>query len=94
MKNKSKEHMDKINLPPSGYYIDKILILDLEVTKLNLTKGKSYKPLPKQIANKGAIINPKNENDDFCFAWAVIAALNYENIGNNPERISKLKIIC
>ena len=26
-----------------------------------------------------------------CFKWAVIAAMNWEEIGNNPERVSKLR---
>ena len=91
MINHIKANFEKIKLPSSGFYLDKILFLDAEFNKLRLIKGKSYKPLPKLIANKKAIINPKNENHDCCFAWAVIAALNYEDIGNNRERISKLK---
>ena len=26
-----------------------------------------------------------------CFKWAVIAAMKWEEIGHNPERVSKLK---
>ena len=26
-----------------------------------------------------------------CFKWAVIAAMKWEEVGNNPERVSKLK---
>ena len=36
------------------------------------------------------IINPKKADRE-CFKWAVIAASRWEEIGNNPERISKLK---
>ena len=50
----------------------------------------SYLPLPDWLAKKKAIINPKN-SDRECFKWAVIAVLRWEEIGNNPERISKLK---
>ena len=42
------------------------------------------------MAHKKAIINPKNEDQD-CFKWAVIAASRWEEINNNPERISKRK---
>ena len=45
---------------------------------------------PKWLQNKKAIINLKN-NDDKCFQYPVTAALNYQNIKNNPERIPKLK---
>ena len=39
---------------------------------------------------KKAIINPKN-SDMERFKWAVIAVMKREEIGNNPERVSKLR---
>ena len=45
---------------------------------------------PKWLKNIKATINPKN-NDDKCFHYAVTAPLNYQNIKNNLERISKIK---
>ena len=56
-----------------------------------LTRGSSYIVLPRWIASKKAVVNPINEGDERCFMWAVIAGLHYREIGNNPERISKLK---
>ena len=53
-------------------------------------KGKSYIDSPKSRKNKKSTINPKN-NDDNCFQYAIIAALNYQNIEIHPERISNLK---
>ena len=47
-------------------------------------------PIPNWLARKKAIISPKNEDQE-CFKWAVIAASRWEEINNNPERISKLK---
>ena len=35
--------------------------------------------------------NPKNEHDEECFKWAVIAALHHEKIEKDVQRISKLK---
>ena len=32
------------------------------------------------IASKKATINPKNEKDNKCFQWSIIAALNYNKI--------------
>ena len=52
-------------------------------------RGLSYCPLPKWLARKKAIINPKNADQE-CFKWAVIAASVWEEIDSNPERISKL----
>ena len=40
--------------------------------------------------NKKVIINPKNENDEECFKWAVTAALHYKEIKSHPERVSNI----
>ena len=37
------------------------------------------------------MLNPKNEDDEECFKWAVIAALHHEEISSHSERISKLE---
>ena len=39
---------------------------------------------------KKAIVNPRN-SDMECFKWAIIAAMKWEEVRNNPERVSKLK---
>ena len=57
---------------------------------MNLTRGSTCLPLPNWLAHKKAIINPINEDQEF-FKWAVIVASRWEEINNNPERISKLK---
>ena len=44
------------------------------------------------LQKKKAAINPKN-NDDNCFQYAIIAALNHEQIKNHPERISNLQAV-
>ena len=68
----------------------RVLFTNVDYHQLNLTRGSSYLPLPDWLARKKAIINPKNEDQE-CFKWAVIAAMRWEEINNNPERISKLK---
>ena len=45
---------------------------------------------PEWFKNKKATINPKN-NDDKCFQYAVIEALDYQSIKNDLQRISKIK---
>ena len=64
--------------------------MDIDFHQLNLTRGSSYVPLPKWLANKNAIINPLNEDQE-CFKWAVIAASPWEKIGKNPQRVFNLK---
>ena len=72
------------------FVFDEVIGMDVDFHGLNLTRGSSYLPLPDWLARKKAIINPKN-SDLECFKWAVIAAMRWEEIGKNPERITKLK---
>ena len=74
----------------SRFVFDEVLFTNVDFHQLNLTRGSSYLPLPNWLARKEAIINPKNEDQE-CFKWAVIAASRWEEINNNPKRISKLK---
>ena len=74
----------------SKFVFDRVLHIDIDFHRLNLTRGSSYVPLPDWLMKKKAIINPKN-SDMECFEWAVIAAMKWEETGNNPERVSKLR---
>ena len=49
-------------------------------------KGSSYIPLPEYLANKKAIINMKNEDEE-CFKWCVTRALN--PVEEHSYRITK-----
>ena len=51
----------------------------------------SYIDSPDWIKNKKAAINPLNKNDNKCFQYAVIIALYYEEIKNDPQKITKIK---
>ena len=58
---------------------------------VELKRASSYIDSPKWIKNKKATINLKNLKDSNCFQYVIIAALHYQDINNNPERITKLK---
>ena len=60
--------------------------VDLLYCNLHKIAG-SYLDSPKWLKTEKATINPKN-NDDKCFQYV---ALNYQNIKNNPEGLSKIK---
>ena len=77
-------------LADSRFVFDEVLFLDVNFHQLNLTRGSSYIPLPSWIANKKVVINPKNENDEECFKWAVTAALHHKEMGKDPQRISNI----
>ena len=74
----------------SKFVFDRVLHMDIDFHRLNLMRGSSYIPLPDWLMKKKAIINPKNSAME-CFKWSVIAAMKWEEIGNNPERVSKLR---
>ena len=40
---------------------------------------------------KKGTINSINKKDNKCFQYAVTVALNYEEIGKHPERITQIK---
>ena len=48
--------------------------------KIDIRRGESYIISPDWIASKKATINPKNEKDNKCFQWSIIAGLNYNKI--------------
>ena len=77
-------------LKDSKFVFDEVIHMNIDFHRLNLTRGSSYIPLPDWLAKKKVIINPKN-SDMECFKWTVIAASRWEEIGNNRERISKLR---
>ncbi|KAK3731613.1 hypothetical protein QZH41_015864 [Actinostola sp. cb2023] len=64
-----------------------ILHLDLNTAQYTPIKGSSYLPLPKQLKDKKAIVNIKN-NDNKCFMWSVLAALHPVHWKDQPHRVT------
>ena len=65
--------------------------LDYKLHKTKLKRGESYVKSPEWIRNKRATINPKNEDDNNYFQYALTVALNHQSTENHPERISNIK---
>ena len=59
--------------------------------KINPNRSGSYIDSPDWIKNKKATINLINKKASKCFQYAVTVVLNHEEIGKNPERITKIK---
>ena len=70
----------------SGWVFYKIIELELHTVSYRPLRGNTYTPLPKELADKKAIINMKNK-DNKCFMWCLKRALNPTN--NHPERIDR-----
>ena len=77
-------------LRDSKFVFEMVIQMDINIHRLNVTRGSSYIPLPDWLSRKEAITNPKNL-DMKCFKWAVIAALKWREIERNVQRVSKLK---
>ena len=70
----------------SGWRLYSIIKLELHTTRYNPLRGETWIPLPKELANKKAIINMQNK-DNKCFLWCVLRALN--PCEKDPQRIDK-----
>ena len=75
----------------SNFVFGSVDLLYYHLHKISLNRGSSYINSPKWLKNKGATINPKNTRDNEYFQYAIIAALHHQEIGRDPQRISKLK---
>ena len=70
----------------SGWIFDEVLHFDILTNVYKPLAGSSYIPLPKFLASKKAIINPKN-SDQECFKWAVTEAVYPQK--RDRDRITK-----
>lgn len=75
----------------SGWTLNFIKSLDMNVNKFNPLRGSSYIDLPRDIIVKKAIINVKNV-DVLCLKWALLSALYPVN--KNPDRVSSYSMHC
>ena len=76
----------------SEFVFDGVNALCYHFNKISLNRGKSYIDSFEWLKNKKATINPQNKQDGKCFQYAIPVALNYEQIKDHPERISKIKL--
>src|SRR5688572_24293129 len=84
--DKIKESMASYQMRGSNWRFRAVLKLDIDTVEFKPLKGSSYIQLPEYLANKKAIINPKN-NDDECFKWCITRAM-YPT-AKNPQTITR-----
>ena len=70
----------------SGWRLHSIIKLELHTVEWIPLRGSSYIELPKELKDKKAIINMKND-DDKCFIWCVLRALC--PVKKNKEKLDK-----
>ena len=74
----------------SDFEFDGINFFYYNFNKTSIFRGGSYIDSPKWLKDKKSTINPKS-NDHKCFQYAAALALNFDNINNHPEKISKIR---
>ena len=90
--NRIQQAMETSNERGSGFTHDSVGLLYYHFQRIDIRRGESYIMSPNWIASKKATINPKNEKDNECFKWSIIAGLNYNKINEKYlKKIEKLK---
>ena len=59
---------------------DSVGLLYYYFQRIDIRRGETYIVSLNWIASKKVTINPKNEKDNECFKWSIIAGLNYNKI--------------
>ena len=76
----------------SEFIPDSVELLYYHFQRTDIRRAESYIMSPDWIASKKATINPKNEKDNKCFQWSIIAGLNYNKIKEKElKKIEKFK---
>ena len=88
-KNRCKNNLESMKGSESVF--DYVHLLYYKCREINPNHRGSYIDSTDWIKNKKATINPINQKDNKCFQYAVTVALNHEETGKNPERITKIK---
>ena len=86
MTDRVLESMATFQMWGSNWTFKSIISLEIHTVAYEPLSCNSYIPLPLKLAQKKAIINMKNE-DDKCFTWSVLRALNPRE--EHAERIDK-----
>ena len=83
--DKMLESMANFQRLGSNWLFASIVHLAIHTVKYEPIRGSSYIVFPAKLADKKAIVNLKNEDNE-CFKWAVTRALN--PVGKNAKRIT------
>ena len=93
MLDRIEEKIQKLEVAEgTGWRLHSVINLELHTAEWVPLKGRSYIELPKELKNKNAITNMKNE-DNKCFIWCVLRALNPVKWDKNRiDKTLKIKI--
>ena len=80
------ETLEKWTHRGSGWVVDHVSTLWLDIARYQPLRGGSYIPLPAAVQNKKAVVNVKN-TDDQCLRWALRSAMF--PVVKDPQRPTK-----
>ena len=86
MVDRIEEEIQKVEQAEgTGWYFHSVICLELHTAEWAPLSGSSYIELPEILKNKKAITNMKND-DNKCFLWCVLRALNPKPPRANLEK--------
>ena len=85
MIDRIEEKIQTLTAEISGWGFHSVIKLEMHTVTYKPLGGGSYIKLPKEIAVKKAVVNMKNTEDDQCFLWCILRALN--PVKRDKERI-------
>ena len=80
------ETLEKWTQRGSGWVVDRVVTLWIDIARYQPLRGGSYIDLPAAVKSKKAVVNVKNK-DDNCLRWALRSALF--PMDKNPQRPTK-----
>ena len=80
------EILEKSTQNGSGWMVDRVSTLQLDISRYQPLRGASYILLPAALGKKKAVINVKN-TDDQCYRWTLRAARF--KVAKDPQRPAK-----
>ena len=80
------EKIDDFNRRGSGWVMNAVDCIHIDITKYNPVGGGTYIELPKEIAKKTSLLNIQN-NDYYCLKWCILAAKHPAE--KNGQRVTK-----
>ena len=87
-KNKIKHDFEAYMGEQSGWVLDKISSIDLNIARYKPIRGASYTETPRALKGKHAILNIEND-DLYCFLYCILAFLY--PAAKDPQRVNKYK---
>merc|ERR1711954_177560 len=74
----------------SGWQIDSINAVNLNIAKYDAIQGGTHIPTPSAIRVKKAVVNIQNFHDNLCFVYSILAFM-FLNENGNVSRVSTYK---